>query len=266
MRFIYTKTFIRGFTVFVVVALIAIMDISGALSPVKGAFFRTFSAAAGLVSDAAIGVKNAFRVLGSIRGVVRDNAQLEQRVQELSFENARLKSAQEENTSLRRALNFKLQSPLSLIPVELLTSDPTGFGQSITLDKGSEDGIEMGEPVVAAPGILVAKITKVYSYTSEATIITDPSLAINAEVVDSGAKGLIRGEHGLTLLLDLVTQNDLVKTGDQVITSGLSGDFPRGLLIGQVTALRSLETDLFQKAYVSSSADLRNLRFLYVVK
>jgi len=266
MRFIYTKTFTRFFTIFVLVALVAILDISGALSPVKSGFFHSYSAVSGLVADIGTGIKNTFGVFGSIKGIVRENAKLEHRVQELSFENARLKSSQDENTSLRRALNFKLQSPLNLVPVELLTADPTGFGQSITLDKGSDDGVVVNQPVVIAPGILVGKITKVYGGTSEAILITDPSIAVNAEVVDSGAKGLIRGEHGLTLLLDLVTQNDLVKSGDQVITSGLSGDFPRGLLIGQVSALRSKDTDLFQKAYVSSSADLRNLRFLYIVK
>jgi rod shape-determining protein MreC len=266
MRFIYTKTFTRLFTIFVIVALIAILDIAGILSPVKSGFFHSYSAISGLVSNTTFGIKNTVGVFGSIKSIVHENAELEIRVQELSFENARLKSSQDENISLRRALNFKLQSSLNLESAELLTADPTGFGQSITLDKGSNDGVLLNQPVVVAPGILVAKITKVYGGTSEATLITDPSVIVNAEVVDSGAKGLIRGEHGLTMLLDLVTQNDLVKSGDRVITSGLSGDFPRGLLIGQVSALRSKDTDLFQKAYVSSSADLRNLRFLYIVK
>ena len=124
----------------------------------------------------------------------------------------------------------------------------------------------INQPGVVAPGLLVGKITKLYPNSSEVTLITDPSIVINAEVVDSGARGLVRGEHGLGLSLDLVTQNELIKTGDEVITSGLSDDFPRGLLIGEVSGIRSSPTDLFQKAFISSAADLRSLRFLFVIQ
>ena len=266
MRFIYTKTFVRLFTVFVLVSLVAILDMTGSLGFLKDGFFRVFSAATQSVGQVTTGVKNTFSTLASIRKLVHENAEGLQKIQALTFENARLRSSQNENISLRRALTLKQQSQLSLMAVEVLTLDPTGFSQTVTLDKGQDSGVAVGMPVVVAPGILVAKITKVYPTSSEATLVTDPDVAVNAEVVDSGAKGLIRGEHGLTLALDLLTQNDLIKTGDQVITSGLSGDFPRGLLIGSIAAVRSQNTDLFQKAYVSSAADLRNLRFVYVVK
>jgi rod shape-determining protein MreC len=63
-----------------------------------------------------------------------------------------------------------------------------------------------------------------------------------------------------------VTQNEVIKSGDLVITSGLSDELPRGLLIGEIAALRTTGTDLFQKAYISPSVDLRNLRLLFVIK
>lgn len=266
MRFIYTKTFIRIFTAFVLVSLFAILDMSGSLGFAKDGFSRLFGKTAQGIGNVTTGVKNTFSTLGAIRNLVHENAAAEQKIQELTFENARLKASQNENISLRRTLGFRQQSNLNMVGVELLTLDPTGFNQTITLDKGIDSGIALGEAVVVAPGILVAKITRVYANSSEATLITDPDVAVNAEVVDSGAKGLIRGEHGLTLALNLLTQNDLIKTGDQVVTSGLAGDFPAGLLIGSIAAIRSQNTELFQKAYVSSAADMRNLKFLYVVK
>jgi len=163
-------------------------------------------------------------------------------------------------------LNFKQQSTFNLLAVNVLTLDPTGFTQTITIDKGQSSGLKVNQPIVVSPGILVGKITKLYNDSAEVTLITDPSITVNAEVVDSGARGLLRGEHGLSLLLDLVTQNELIKSGDSVISSGLSDDYPRGLLIGQVSAFRSNATDLFQKAYVSPAADLRNLRFLFAIQ
>jgi rod shape-determining protein MreC len=91
-------------------------------------------------------------------------------------------------------------------------------------------------------------------------------MTINGEVADSGARGLVRGEHGISLILDLVTQNEVIKPGDKVITSGLSGDFPRGLLIGDISAIKTSSSELFQQAFVTPVADLKNLRFVFIVK
>ncbi len=265
MRFIYTKTFAKIFTVFLILALFVILDITGYVGFFKDWILRSYGAAAVEVTAGSNGLKNAFNTIFTIKNLARDNATLNQRVDELSFENARLQAAGDENIALRKALNFQQQSKLNLFAVQALTLDPTGFTQTITIDKGAASGLTVDEPVVVAPGLLVGRITKVYQDASEVTLITDPSSVVNAEVVDSGARGLVRGEHGLSLLFDLVTQNELIKSGDSVVTSGLAQDYPRGLLIGEITALRSQPTDLFQKAYITPAADLRSLRFLFVI-
>ena len=266
MRFIYTKTFTKIFTIFVLLAFLVILDAKGYLGLLKDGFFRVYGSAVHRVGAVSGGVKGGFSTLFTIKNLASDNASLSQKIDQLAFENARLKSAQQENQGLRKALNYKQISNFNLLPVEVLNSDPTGFTQVLVIDKGSGQGVDINQPVVVAPGLLVGKITKLYPNSSEVTLITDPSIVINAEVVDSGARGLVRGEHGLGLSLDLVTQNELIKTGDEVITSGLSDDFPRGLLIGDVSGIRSSATDLFQKAFISSAADLRSLRFLFVIQ
>ena len=266
MRFIYTKTFVRIFSIFVLLALLVIFDANGYLGFAKDRFFQVYGFGVRKLTGVTTSVKETFGTLFTIKKIALENAQLNQQVDQLSFENARLKSAQDENLALRRALNFKQQSALNLLPVEALTLDPTGFTQTIIIDKGSDDTIHLNQPIVVTPGLLVGKVTKVNPHSAQVTLVTDPSIIINGEVVDSGARGLIKGEHGLGLSLDLVTQNELIKTGDEVITSGLSEDFPRGLLIGNVSAIRSSPTDLFQKAFVSPAADLRNIRFLFAIQ
>lgn len=266
MRFIYTKIFIRIFAVFLFVALVILADASGYLGLIKSKFSKFLGSISGKVTAVTFVVKNGFETLLIIKNLAKDNGKLNHEVDQLSFENARLKSAQEENIALRKALGLKQQTELKLLPAEALILDPTGFTRTIVIDKGKDFQLSENQAVVVSPGILVGKITKVYANTAEVTLITDPSIMVNAEVADSGAKGLIRGEHGLGLSLNLVTQNELIKTGDEVISSGLSADFPRGLLIGRISAIRSSQTDLFQKAFVTPSADLRNLRFLFVVQ
>lgn len=247
-------------------ALLVIADEKGYIGFAKSGFFQIYGFTVTKLTASTNSVKTGFNTLFAIRNLVSENAKINQEVNQLSFENARLKSAQDENTALRKALNFAQQSPLKLLPVEALALDTTGFTQTIIIDKGSDYNIQLNQPIVVQPGLLVGKVTKVYPGSAEVTLITDPSIVINGEVVDSAARGLIKGEHGLGLSLDLVTQNELIKTGDQVITSGLSEDFPRGLLIGKISAIRSSNTDLFQKAFVSPAADLRNTRFLFAIQ
>jgi rod shape-determining protein MreC len=266
MRFIYTKTFVKLFTIFFLLALLVIADAYGYIGIVKDGFFRSYGFGVGGITSVTNTVKNSFSTLFAIRKLVAENAKLNQEVDQLSFENARLKSAQNENAALRNALNFSQQTAFKLLPVETLILDATGFSQTIVIDKGEHSGIHLNQPIVVQPGLLVGKVTKVYPNSAEVTLITDPSIVINGEVVDSAARGLIKGEHGLGLSLDLVTQNELIKTGDEVITSGLSDDFPRGLLIGRINAIRSNTTDLFQKAFVAPAADLRNTRFLFAIE
>jgi rod shape-determining protein MreC len=68
------------------------------------------------------------------------------------------------------------------------------------------------------------------------------------------------------LIFDLVTQNEVIKAGDQITTSGLGNDYPPGLLVGEIVSIRSSTSELFQKAFVSPAAELRNLKFLFVIK
>jgi rod shape-determining protein MreC len=266
MRFIYTKNFRRGFIVFVLVATLVIADRLNYLSWVKSVFQNGVGGLSRSVSSGITGAKDFFSVLATLSNLAKDNAELSHRVDELSFENARLQTAKNENVTLRRALNFKEDTEYQTIPAEVESQDPTGFSQTVVLNKGEADGVILGQAVITTPGLLAGRITKTYRNTSEMTLITDPAMTINGEVADSGARGLVKGEHGISLTLDLVTQNEVIKNGDKIITSGLSGDFPRGLLVGEINAIRGSASDLFQQAFVAPMADLKNLRFVFIVK
>lgn len=266
MRFIYTKTFRRAFIAFVLIACLVIADQWNYLSFVKSGTQNVFGAAGRTVGSGFSGVKNLVQVATTLSGLATQNAELEQQINELSFENARLQSARAENLTLRRALNFQEEPTYQTVPAEVRIMDPTGFSQTVVIDKGELSGIVPGQAVVTAPGLLVGRVTKTYRTTAEVTLITDPVTTISAEVAESGARGLVRGEHGISLVLDLVTQNEVIKSGDKIITSGLAGDFPRGLLVGEINSIKSSSSELFQQAFVSPAADLRNLSTVFVVK
>ncbi|MGE5298366.1 MAG: rod shape-determining protein MreC [Acidobacteriaceae bacterium] len=266
MRFIYSKNFVRLFVIFLLIAGFIIGDKLGALNFVKEQFFRIYTPSLRTVSAVTGRTRDFFKAIVVIQKLASENAQLNQRIDELSFENARLKQARQENITLRKSLNLSVPGEYSSVAVEVTFLDPTGFSRTISINKGDSEGIRVGQAVAVAPGLLVGRVTKTYTHNSEVTLITDPGILINAEVSDTGARGLVRGEHGLGLAFELVTQNEVIKTGDQVVTSGLGSDFPPGLLIGEIVGIKSSASELFQKAYVSPAAELRNLRFLYVIQ
>lgn len=266
MRFIYTRAFRIGFAAFLALALFIIADAKGWTGIFKDGFLRVYGSTTGVSRGAVNSTKTLFQTLFSIRKLVAENAELNHQIDELSFANARLEASKNENIALRKALNFRQTSDFNLLPTEVVTSDPIGFSQVIIIDKGMSDSVDINDAVVVAPGLLVGKITKVHPNSAEVTLITDPSVKVNGEVAESGARGLVQGEHGLGLSLGLVSQNEFIKTADQIITSGLDGDLPRGLLIGRVESLQSSSSDLFQKAFVAPAANLRNLNFLFVIK
>ncbi|MGE5392879.1 MAG: rod shape-determining protein MreC [Candidatus Saccharibacteria bacterium] len=264
MRFIYSKTFIRLFAGFVLVALYIIADAFGYVGVVKGAFLSAYGASAGLVAKVTDEGKDILGAIATIKRLSHENAVLSQKVDELSFQNARMQSAKQENAALRRAMEFKDDSQLNLLPAQVKSLDSTGFSKIVMIDKGERDGVNRGQAVIIAPGILVGRITKIYPNDSEVTLITDPSVSVSAEVADSQARGLVKGEHGLGLVFDLVTQNEVIKNGDKILTSGLSNDYPKGLLIGEITGIRSSSSELFQKAYITPAAELKSLKFVFV--
>jgi rod shape-determining protein MreC len=176
MRFIYTKTFLRIFAVFILLALLVVLDARGYIGRVKSGFIGIYGYSTTKLAAGTNLVKDSFKTLFIIRKLVKENANLNSEVNQLVFENARLKSAQDENSALRRELNFRQQSNFSVMPVEVLISDPTGFSQTIVIDKGADHGIKLNQPIVAQPGLLVGKVSKVYAKTSEVTLITDPSI------------------------------------------------------------------------------------------
>ncbi|HEX5429670.1 MAG TPA: rod shape-determining protein MreC [Patescibacteria group bacterium] len=266
MRFIYTRTFTIGFVIFALVAVIAISDAKGYLGRVRDGFALGFGFVEEKLTSGVNSGKNLFETFFTIRKLVSENSSLQQKINELSFENARLQISSSENTTLRTALDFKQKESLNLVPVEVVAADPTGFNQVVTINKGSSDNLALGNAVVVAPGLLVGKITSLAPHTASVTLITDPSVTVAAKVPDSGAQGLVSGEHGLGLSFNLVSQNEVIKTQDNVVTSDLSQDFPEGLLIGQIDSIKSQPSELFQQASISPAADLRNLKFLFVVE
>lgn len=254
--------------IFVIIFLIIVIFVfsRGANNPVKGSvlyltspFLKTFRIFSG-------GVQGFFHFLGSIGELKSENEKLLEENRELTSKNALLGDIENENKLLREQLDLLPRKEYGLESSFVIAQDPLGQGNFLFIDKGSSSGLQSGMPVIVSRGILVGRITEVYPNSAKVVLINEKNSAVNCEIEDSGAKGIVKGAYGLGFMMDMISQSEVVKEGDVIISSGLGGDMPRGLYIGKVKEVGQSADKLFQQASIISPVDYSSLRVVSIIK
>ncbi len=213
---------------------------------------------------------------GELTRTARDLRDLRQRNRDLEAENARLllenvryRELEGEAALLRDLVNFSHANPSfdvqgAHVVGRVIGRDPSNLQRYITLDVGREEGIARNMPVATDRG-LVGRISEVGEGWSRVLLILDQSSLVNALTQSTRASGLIQGQADGSLRLHNVLQSDTLSVGDTVFTSGLGGNFPRQILIGQVTEVERKDSDLYQMAAVQATVDFDHLEVVLVV-
>lgn len=210
-------------------------------------------------------LRSTFDFFGSIYDLKNENARLLKENNLLISEITGLKELEQENKILREQLNLLPLNKFSLENCFVIGENPQGGGW-ILIDKGNSKGIKAGMPVIVSNGMLVGKIEEVYADSSKVKLITDSTSAINAVDTETQAKGIVKGEYGLGIVMDMISQSDSINAGDAIITSGLGGDIPKGLFIGNVQEVKNSSDKLFQEALIIPKAKLSSLEIVSVIK
>jgi rod shape-determining protein MreC len=211
-------------------------------------------------------VSSALGILGSIGELKNENARLLRENNILAVRIAENENEKKENAMLRDQLNLAPRKKFDLAASFVIGQDPQRLGSWIMIDKGGSAGIKVGMPVIAYEGIIIGKIQEVFSNSSKVTLLTDSENAVNASDVETGARGILKGEYGLGIILDRVAQTDALNVGDTIVTSGLGGDLPKGLLIGKILEIRTTSDKLFQQAIVALRIKYTDLESVFVIK
>jgi rod shape-determining protein MreC len=204
-----------------------------------------------------------------------ENDRLRDQVAELRDQLARSETSQQESKELA-ALDETLSGgivPDGTDPVtaRVIGRSPTVWYSTVTIDKGSSDGVHVDDPVVAALG-LAGKVTQTTPNTAQVTLITDADSAVTARVTPSGATGVVEPDVGNPndLQLDYLERGAQIAEGQMVVTAGFStGDlgsiFPPGIPIGKITKATVEEQQAYQRVHLEPFADLRDMSFLKVL-
>ncbi len=202
----------------------------------------------------------------SLSEVREENKKLIKENNVLLVEMINQKELQKENEELRKQLGLIPSKSFELEASFVVGQNPQKLGSWILIDKGAEAGIKTGMPVIVSQAILIGKIDEVYSQMAKVILLTDSESVINARDSETEAKGVVRGKFGLGLVLEMVSQDDVLRAGDSLITSGLGGDLPKGLLIGKIQEPQASLDRIFQEATVIAPVRYSNLDVVFVIK
>jgi len=263
----------RGFIVWVVlgILLLVLLNLPTGLSRnIKAMVREGLAPLQGLVSGTS---HKALETLESVRGIgglVAENQQMAGELVRLRNEVNHLKSLETENISLRQQLRFTQDSSRHLIPAEVIARDISGWWHTLRVGSGSADGVELNRAVVTLDG-LVGRTVGVSPRTADVLLLSDPTCRVSARISRTGSFGIVTGRgrsnRGQVICqMEFINKDAPVRIGDEVLTSGLGGVFPSGLLIGYVDRVVLDESGLYQRALVLPKADLGSVSYVFVVE
>ncbi len=222
------------------------------------------------LSDLGFTIRETLNTIPQFFYLKQENEALKNQVAELLQYKQNLVEYQKENQELRSLLGFRNRSfQYDLEAAEVIARDPGNWFNVITIDKGESHGIEKDMAVITDKG-LVGYILSTTSNTSKVMLITDERSSVSAMIQRTRDNGVVKGTidpapNGYLKMVFLPHDANLVK-GDIVISSGLGGLIPKGIVIGEVEEANKESYELMQYAIIKPSVDFLKLERVFVIK
>ena len=217
-------------------------------------------------------VSRQYQGVDSFISASQDIREIRQRNTELEAENARmqaqiveLQQQLVEYEILSALLEFARANPEhQYTGAAVIGRDPSPFLNYIIINRGSDDGLKRGMPVVTQNG-LAGRVIQVTATGARVSLISDPVTRINVRVEPSRSAAVLTGSVTGDVTLEQIPQDADVSPGNLILTSGLGGNYPPNIIVGQVTSVRSFENALFQSASVQPVSDFSDLSIVLVI-
>jgi rod shape-determining protein MreC len=225
-----------------------------------------------------VALDNVARGVGSVAGTIAeidrlrvDNAALRAENDRLTAENARLAEIRRENENLTALLQLRAGLDFQTVASNVIARESSEFRRSIVIDRGSDQGIKVGDVAVAAGGALAGRVTDIAPGTARILLLTDSQSTVIGQLSSNAATGEVVGQLGGVLIMSQVDVTETVTVGDEVVTAGIElaggvrSPYPKGLLIGQVVDVKRDANAVVQTAYLQPAAHLDKLETLLVI-
>lgn len=234
---------------------------AGRLERLTIALIAPFQTAVSRTADA---VCDTWTVYFASASAARETARLKKALDRAdSFEN-QCRELQLENERLRRFIHFKADEPEQMVASRVIARDPSPWFRTMMIDKGSADGIVRGVPVLADRGV-VGQVVAVSGHYSRVSLITDRNSSVDALVQSTRARGIVQGNNTETCDFNFALRKEVIRVGDDIVSSGLDQVYPKGLSIGEVISVTKDNSELFQVVQLRTSVDFDTLEEVLVL-
>lgn len=250
--------------VLVIVGVIA-LALGGYLAPLSRMVLNPLVSAQTWLATRFQALQNYLNAPQDLARLRSRNAELEAEVSRLQSEIIELKQQISEVRVLSALVDFARVNPENrYVAAAVIGRDPNPFLKYVIINRGSDDSLRRSMPVVTQQG-MVGRIAAVTAGAARIQLITDPDSSVNVRIEPSKAQAVLRGSLTGELTLEMIPQAATIEVGDLVLTSGLGGNYPADILVGQVTSVRRKETDLFQSAAIQPVVDFSKLEIILVI-
>src|SRR6266542_5876297 len=264
MRGLFPRT-LQTTIIFLVVGGIMALALGGYFSSASNVFTSSLVNLQSWFSARFVAVQDFLTAPRDIATLRQRNTELEGEVSELQAQVIQLQQQLGETDILAALVDFSRARPENTYrAAAVIGRDPSPFLHYIIINRGSNDGILRGMPVVTDQG-LVGRVDAVISDAARVQLITDPASSVNVRLQNAETDASLVGSVAGDVTLQLIPQDVTVQTGDLVLTSGLGGGYPPDLIIGQTVNVRSRDFDLFQQATVQPVVDFNRLEIVLII-
>lgn len=238
----------------------------GLLRPVEGVASLPLNFISGIFNRITLAVSGSVGDLADLETLKARNTDLEEALVKFQSELVDLREIASDYQRLAELLDYtSISTNQEYLSANVIANaDPNNLLRTIVIDRGARDGIAIGMPVVTRQGF-VGRILNVSANAARILLITDPTSAISGRLQTTRAEGTVVGDLSGNLNMTFIPLSASVQEGDLVITSGLGGNLPPDIVIGQVTSRRQLQFELFQEAVVRSLNNFDTLEIVLVI-
>ncbi len=264
MRFKNSRT-LRTIVTGLVIMGVILLAFSGILRPVLGAIMDPFVKIQGWISNQFMAIYDFFTLPRDVTDLMAENSELKNEVSQLQSQIIELQEQLSEADILYALLDFARAKPENTyIAASVIGRDSNPFMHYLIIDHGSDDGIRYGMPVVTQQG-LVGKIDAVTASAARIQLINDPDSNINIRMQSLDKEAQLVGSITGDMQLTMIPSDVELQAGEILLTSGLGGNYPSDIVVGQVVNVQKKESDIFQTANVDSTIDFSTLRAVLVI-
>lgn len=210
------------------------------------------------------GVQEVWYGYLALHQVSEENRRLQRELQALRGRNNELRELGVAGQRLAAVLALKERLKAKTLAAQVIGRDATNWYRAIVLDKGLRDGVQV-EMGVMAPDGAVGRVVKVTPFTSMVLLITDPNNAVTGLIQRTRDEGIVEGTTEGRARMKYIPLLATLQSGDVIVTSGLTGGFPRGVPLGTITRIDKAEGELFQSAEIVPEVDLHKLEEVLVI-